>query len=317
MSNLIKVFFSGLLMGIADIVPGVSGGTMAFILGVYDRLINALSGVNKESVTMLFKGDLKGLWNHFDLGFLLTLGLGIVTSVVLFAQVITYWLNEYPVNLWSFFFGLILASAVLLLKQIETIGLHTVFVCLCGVATGVIASVLVPSQFDVTYSIIFFAGMIAICAMILPGISGSFLLLLMGMYEFIISSIRLMQLDVVAAFASGALIGLLSFSRLLKWLLSTYKSITLAGLTGIMLGALTKVWPWKEAQDWVIVGDKKIPIVESLVMPWDLVMYDFIRDLVIPILYMGSGVISVVLISYIFLPKVIKTYTKSTSNSIF
>lgn len=317
MNNVIKVFFSGLLMGIADIVPGVSGGTMAFILGVYDRLINALSGVNKESIGMLFKGDLKGLWHHFDLGFLLTLGLGIVTSVVLFAQIITYWLNEYPVYLWSFFFGLILASAVLLLKQIETINVFTVFVCLCGVVIGGLASVLVPVQLDVTYSMIFFSGMIAICAMILPGISGSFLLLLIGMYEFIISSIKLMQLDVVVTFAVGALIGLLSFSKLLKWLLSTYKSITLAGLTGVMLGALTKVWPWKEAQDWVIVGDKKVSIAESLVMPWNLEVYNFTGDLVIPILCMGVGVISVFLISYISLPKAGKTYTKSTSNSIF
>ncbi len=290
-------------MGIADVVPGVSGGTMAFILGVYDRLINALSGVNKTSIRLLFSGNLKGLWHHFDVGFLLVLGLGIVTSILLFAQIITYWLNEYPLYLWGFFFGLILASAVLLLKQIDEINLTTIFVCLCGVGVGAVASILVPVQFEVTNSMIFISGMIAICAMILPGISGSFLLLIMGMYEFIISSIKAMQIDVVTIFAVGALVGLLSFSKFLKWLLSTYKSIALAGLTGIMIGALTKVWPWKEAQNWVVDGSEIIPIGESLVMPWSMVMYDFTGDLVIPILYMGGGVISIFLINYISLPK--------------
>jgi putative membrane protein len=300
----VKVYLSGLLMGMADIVPGVSGGTMAFILGIYDRLINALSGVNKTSTNLLLKCDFKGLWNHFDLGFLLALGGGIVTSIVLFAQIITYWLATYPTYLWSFFFGLILASSVLLLKQINAFNVRILLVLFLGVGAGSVASVLVPAEFDVTYSMIFFSGVVAICAMILPGISGSFLLLLMGMYETIITSIKSMQLDVIMTFGLGALIGLMSFSKLLKWLLSTYKALTLAFLTGVMLGALTKVWPWKETLEWRHVGEKKIPIIESLVLPWHLENYHFVGDFVFPMMCVFAGLIGVFLINYIFLPKV-------------
>jgi putative membrane protein len=300
----LKVYLSGVLMGMADVVPGVSGGTMAFILGIYDRLINALSGVNKASLNLLMKGDFKGVWHHFDLGFLLTLGGGIATSIVLFAQVITYWLSTYPTYLWSFFFGLILASSVLLLKQIEVFNVRVWSVLILGIGIGAFASVLVPVQFDVTFSMIFFSGMVAICAMILPGISGSFLLLLMGMYETIITSIKSMQLDVIMTFGLGALIGLMSFSKLLKWLLSTYKSLTLACLTGIMLGALTKVWPWKETQDLAHVGDKNISVIESLILPWHIKNYHFLDDLALPMVCVFAGLIGVFLINYIFLPKV-------------
>lgn len=288
----------------ADVVPGVSGGTMAFILGIYDRLIGALSGVDKTSLTMLCKRDVKGIWHHFDLGFLLVLGAGIVTSIILFAQVITYWLSAYPTYLWSFFFGLILASSVLLLKQIHVVNRQVVVFFVLGACLGVLASVLVPMQFDVTYGMVFFSGMIAICAMILPGISGSFLLLLMGMYETIITSIKSMQLDVIIIFVVGAFLGLMSFSKLLKWLLTGYKSITLASLTGVMLGALIKVWPWKETQEWLQVGDKKVSAVESLILPWHLENYHIVTDLVLPIICMFAGLIGVFLINYIFLPKV-------------
>lgn len=246
----LKIYFSGLLMGAADVVPGVSGGTIAFILGVYDRLISALSRVNKESVNMLLKADFRALWRHFDGTFLLLLGSGVVTSIFLLAGVVTYLLEVYPSYLWSFFFGLILASAKLLVDQIHEFNWRHCVVMLLGISIGMSLSLLVPTQFNTSLVMVFLSGMVAICAMILPGISGSFLLLMMGMYGFILSAIKSFDLLVISVFAAGALIGLLSFSKVLNYLLNKARYMTLAALTGVMLGALVKVWPWKAVTEW-------------------------------------------------------------------
>ena len=180
MPKWLKVYLSGVLMGAADVVPGVSGGTIAFIVGVYDRLIAALSGVNKTSFSLLMKGDIKALWRHFDGAFLLPLGAGIVTSIFLIAGLITHLLAVYPLYLWSFFFGLILASAYFLINQIEDFSVRHLGGLIVGVVLGASLSLLVPTQLNTSLLMVFFSGMIAICAMILPGISGSFLLLMMG-----------------------------------------------------------------------------------------------------------------------------------------
>lgn len=301
MPKWLKIYLSGLLMGVADIVPGVSGGTIAFILGVYDRLINALSGINKNSITLLFKGDVKGLWRHFDGAFLLALGGGILTSVFLFAGLVTHLLAVYPSYLWSFFFGLILASAYFLISQISGFGLRHFCVLVVGVVIGASLSLLVPTQLNTSLLMVFFSGMIAICAMILPGVSGSFLLLMMGMYGFILSAIKSLDIAVIMVFASGALIGLLSFSKVLHYLLSHARSMTLSALTGVMLGALVKVWPWKVTDVWSVVGDKKLPMQEHLVLPWRLPEYHFLTDLIYPSLFILMGFLSVYLVSYIFL----------------
>lgn len=297
----LKIYFSGLLMGAADVVPGVSGGTIAFILGVYDRLISALSRVNKESVNMLLKADFKALWRHFDGTFLLLLGSGVVTSIFLLAGVVTYLLEVYPSYLWSFFFGLILASAKLLVDQIHEFNWRHCVVMLLGISIGMSLSLLVPTQFNTSLVMVFLSGMVAICAMILPGISGSFLLLMMGMYGFILSAIKSFDLLVISVFAAGALIGLLSFSKVLNYLLNKARYMTLAALTGVMLGALVKVWPWKVVTEWMVFSDKKIPLKESLVLPWELPNFLFWTDFVYPSLFILLGFLSVILISYIFL----------------
>lgn len=297
----LKIYFSGLLMGAADVVPGVSGGTIAFILGVYDRLISALSRVNKESVNMLLKADFRALWRHFDGTFLLLLGSGVVTSIFLLAGVVTYLLEVYPSYLWSFFFGLILASAKLLVDQIHEFNWRHCVVMLLGISIGMSLSLLVPTQFNTSLVMVFLSGMVAICAMILPGISGSFLLLMMGMYGFILSAIKSFDLLVISVFAAGALIGLLSFSKVLNYLLNKARYMTLAALTGVMLGALVKVWPWKVVTEWMVFSDKKIPLKESLVLPWELPNFLFWTDFVYPSLFILLGFLSVILISYIFL----------------
>ncbi|MGO2355643.1 MAG: DUF368 domain-containing protein [Marinomonas foliarum] len=303
MPKWLKVYLSGVLMGAADVVPGVSGGTIAFILGVYERLINALSGVNKDSLCMLFKGNVKALWQHFDGAFLLSLGAGIVTSIFLLAGLITHLLLEYPSYLWSFFFGLILASAYFLISQIEGFTHRHFAGLIVGIAIGSSLSLLVPTQLNTSLIMVFFSGMIAICAMILPGISGSFLLLMMGMYGFILSAVKSVDLAVIATFAAGALIGLLSFSKILRYLLNHVRSMTLSVLTGVMLGALVKVWPWKVTDEWALIGDKKYPIQEHLILPWNGINFYWPMDFLLPVVFVFMGFLSVVLISYIFLRK--------------
>lgn len=301
MPKWLRVYLSGVLMGAADVVPGVSGGTIAFILGVYDRLINALSGVNKASLSMLFKGDLKGLWKHFDGAFLLPLGAGVVTSIFLLAGLITHLLAVYPSYLWSFFFGLILASAYFLINQIAGFSLRHLGGLIVGIAVGASLSLLVPTQLNTSYTMVFFSGMIAICAMILPGISGSFLLLMLGMYGFILSAVKSMDFVIICIFAVGALIGLLTFSKVLHYLLNHVRSMTLSCLTGVMLGALVKVWPWKVTDTWSVVGDKKLPLEQHLVLPWGLQNYYWPTDFLLPVVFVLAGFLSVVLVSYIFL----------------
>ncbi|MEO9273918.1 DUF368 domain-containing protein [Marinomonas sp. 5E14-1] len=297
----LKIYLSGLLMGAADVVPGVSGGTIAFILGVYDRLISALSRVNKDSVKLLLKADFKALWLYFDGIFLVLLGSGILTSVFILAGLVTYLLDVYPSYLWSFFFGLILASAKLLINQIQEFNWRHFLIMMLGAGVGMSLSLLVPTQFDTSLSMVFFSGMVAICAMILPGISGSFLLLIMGMYGFILSAIKSFDLLVISVFSAGALIGLLSFSKILNYLLNRVRFMTLAALTGVMLGALVKVWPWKVVTEWGLFSGKKIPLKDCLVLPWDVPNFHFLTSFAYPVLFVLVGFLSVILISYIFL----------------
>ncbi len=301
MPKWLKVYLSGVLMGAADVVPGVSGGTIAFILGVYDRLISALSGVNKDSLSMLVKGDVKALWRHFDGAFLLSLCAGIMTSIFLIAGVITHLLAAYPIYLWSFFFGLILASAYFLINQIVGFSWRHFGGLMIGMVLGASLSLLVPTQFNTSLVMVFFSGMIAICAMILPGISGSFLLLIMGMYGFILSAIKSFDITIILIFSAGALIGLLSFSKVLHYLLGHARSMTLSFLTGTMLGALVKVWPWKITDTWSVIGDKKLPLEEHLILPWGLPNFYWLTDFLLPSVFIFIGFLSVVLISYIFL----------------
>ncbi|WCN08511.1 DUF368 domain-containing protein [Marinomonas mediterranea] len=298
MPKWLKTYLSGVLMGAADVVPGVSGGTIAFIVGIYDRLIHALSGVNKASVIMLFKGDIKGLWQHFDLGFLLVLAAGILTSIVSLAGIITHALSDYPIWVWSFFFGLILASAWMLAREFNLYNRKNVLSLFVGVVVGASLSMLVPMHISLSLSLVFFAGMIAICAMILPGISGSFLLLMMGLYGDILLSIKEFNIVVIAVFGCGALVGLLSFSKLLNWMLSRYRELSMAMLTGVMLGALVKVWPWKEVTDVMVVGDKQVPVSEALLLPWNLEHYSMFGDFLGPLCVLLLGLFSVFIVRF-------------------
>jgi putative membrane protein len=240
------LYLKGIAMGSADVVPGVSGGTIAFITGIYTELLDSIKSVNISALVTLYKQGPKAAWQAINGTFLLVLLLGILSAILTLAKVIHYLLDQHTILLWSFFFGLILASSLHMGRQIKQWNKGTFAALIMGALIAGSISIASPSSIDANYLNIFFAGSIAICAMILPGISGSFILLLMGLYAPVLAAVKGMQLDIMSIFALGAVIGLMLFSRLLSWLLHHYQDLMFSLLTGFMLGALLKVWPWKE-----------------------------------------------------------------------
>lgn len=236
----------GMCMGAADVVPGVSGGTIAFITGIYDELINSIKNINAASLKMFFTGKWGEFWKMINGKFLLFLLAGIGISVFSLAKIITWLLVAYPVLVWSFFFGLVLASTWFVGKDVKERNWKTGLGFLLGAALAFYITVATPAETPSHFLFIFLCGAIAICAMILPGISGSFILVLLGKYFFIMEAVKTLDLKVIAIFGIGACVGITSFSRLLSYALSHMRNITLAVLSGFMLGSLNKVWPWKE-----------------------------------------------------------------------
>ena len=236
----------GMCMGAADVVPGVSGGTIAFITGIYDELINSIKSINAASLKMFFTGKWGEFWKMINGKFLLFLLVGIGISVFSLAKIITWLLVVYPVLVWSFFFGLVLASTWFVGKDVKERNWKTGLGFLLGAALAFYITVATPAETPSHFLFIFLCGAIAICAMILPGISGSFILVLLGKYFFIMEAVKTLDLKVIAVFGIGACVGITSFSRLLSYALSHMRNITLAVLSGFMLGSLNKVWPWKE-----------------------------------------------------------------------
>ncbi len=235
----------GIAMGAADVIPGVSGGTIAFMTGIYEELIFSLKSIDLKSLSLLFKGDIKGFWKAINGNFLVALFSGVLLSIFTLARLMQYLLINHPIPLWSFFFGLIVASALFILRDIDKWKITYVITLLVGIAIAVFISLVSPSETTNAWWFIFVSGMIAICAMILPGISGSFILLLMGKYAFMMTAIKELDIPIIIVFATGAIIGLLAFSHVLSWLLKKYYKETIALLAGFMAGSLVKVWPWK------------------------------------------------------------------------
>lgn len=248
MANFIKcatVAFKGMCMGAADVIPGVSGGTIAFIMGIYAELLDSIKSVNGEALKLLLKGKIGAFWKHINGTFLASLFAGILISVFSLAKLMKYLLEFHPVPLWSFFFGLILASAVYILKGLDKWSIRNIISLLVGVAIGAFICLASPGQTPDALWFIFLSGAIAICAMILPGISGSFILLLLGKYAFVMEAVSTLNIPVLVVFAAGACIGIVCFSHFLSWLLKKFYMLTIALLSGFMIGSLLKVWPWK------------------------------------------------------------------------
>ncbi|MFT7343822.1 MAG: putative membrane protein [Lentimonas sp.] len=235
----------GMAMGAADVVPGVSGGTIAFITGIYEELITSIDNINLSAIKVLRKEGLTAFWNHINGTFFLFLFAGIILSIASLAKIVVFTLEESPVLIWSFFFGLILASTYIIGKTITNWTSKSIVAGLIGLVIALfISSIQTVAQIDNTWYI-FLSGAVAICAMILPGISGSFILVLMGSYHLVLNALKEKELFTIVVFLGGCVVGLLSFSKLLKFLFTKYKTLTIAVLTGFMLGSLYKVWPWK------------------------------------------------------------------------
>lgn len=258
----------GILMGAADAVPGVSGGTIAFMTGIYEELIFSLKQCSVSALKVLFQSGIKAAWQHINGGFLLALFSGIIISILTISRVVLYLLANHPILLWSFFFGLILAAVWSVIRHIEKWKIGVIATFLIGTVGAFYITTISPTTIETSPLIVFFSGMIAICAMILPGISGSFILLLLGMYAPMLIAVKELQFLTLCIFASGCVAGLLSFSHVLGWMFKHHKTMTLALLGGFMLGSLNKVWPWKQTIEVVIDRHgKEIPLVQNNILP--------------------------------------------------
>lgn len=262
------IALKGAGMGAADVVPGVSGGTIAFITGIYEELILSIQSINLRSLKLLFSFRIKDFLHEINATFLFSLVFGIGISVLSLAKLLKHLLETQPILIWSFFFGLIAASTILIGKKIQHKNISTFLSIFIGAILAYVITSATPAETSTAYWFIFISGAIAICAMILPGISGAFILLLLSKYQFIISALSEFKIAVLAVFMAGAITGIISFSNLLGWLLKKYHNTTIAVLTGFMLGSLNKVWPWKETVETFIDKHGAIrPLVQENVMP--------------------------------------------------
>ena len=267
-SRYIVLALKGCAMGMADVVPGVSGGTIAFISGIYEELLDSIRSVNATALKLLLKLRLGEFWRHINGSFLLPVLLGIAIAIFSLARLMTYLLTYHPIAIWSFFFGLIITSALLVARQIGRWDWRSLHAFVAGAAAAWWITVATPAETPDTRWFILLSGAIAICAMILPGISGAFILLLLGKYQFIMQAVGDLNVPVIVIFVVGAAAGIISFSHLLSWLLKHWHDVTVAVLMGFMVGSLNKVWPWKEVVETYTDSHGKImPLVERNVAP--------------------------------------------------
>jgi len=262
------VALKGMAMGAADIIPGVSGGTIAFITGIYDQLLESINAINFQLINVIRHQGVKVAWQKINGTFLLFLFAGIGISILSLSKFLSYLLETHPVLVWSFFFGLIIASIFYVIKQVS----HWNLAAIVGLVLGTLLVVgvsLIPAVGNTNSLLyIFICGVIAICAMILPGISGSFLLLILGAYQTILDALNNRDFAIIFTFMAGAVVGLLSFSRFLKWVLDNYKNTTIAVLTGFLVGSLYKIWPWKETVETRINSHGEVvPFIQENILP--------------------------------------------------
>ena len=291
----IGIAVKGACMGAADVIPGVSGGTIAFIMGIYDRFVGAIAAINAEALKLLLRGRFRDFWKHIDGSFLLSLILGIGISVVGLAGLMQMLLADFPIQTWAFFFGLIVASSIFILRGISGWAWKDGGFLALGVVLGVVICTLSPTQTPDALWFIFLSGAIAICAMILPGISGSFILLILGKYQYIMGTITTLvgnigalwgsseasstlfweSLAVMAVFGVGAVVGILGFSKFLHWLLARWNKETLIVLAGFIIGSLVKVWPWSNTE---AIVRSQFPEVADLAEAAEIARYQSLID---------------------------------------
>ena len=267
-SRYIILALKGCAMGMADVVPGVSGGTIAFISGIYEELLDSIRSVNATALKLLLRFRLAEFWRHINGRFLLPVLLGIAVAIFSLARLMTYLLVNHPIGIWSFFFGLIVASALLVARQVGRWDWRTVLAFVVGAVAAWWITVATPAETPNDWWFVMLSGAIAICAMILPGISGAFILLLLGKYQYIMHAVGEFNIPVIVVFVIGAAAGIISFSHLLSWLLKHWHDVTVSVLMGFMVGSLNKVWPWKETVETYLDSHGVAqPLVQNNVAP--------------------------------------------------
>ena len=289
------LFAKGLGMGAADLIPGVSGGTIAFITGIYQELLNSLKSINTSSLRLLFQLKIASFWKAINGNFLISLFLGVLVSFASLVKLITYLLEVHPIKIWSFFFGLIIISAVTVLRQIDRWKFSVVLGLLAGVVTAYFITIATPASTTDAWWFVFISGAIAISAMILPGVSGAFILLILGKYKYVTGALHDFNYQVILIFSAGCLTGLMSFVRVVSWILDKYYRVAIAVLSGFMIGSLNKVWPWKEVLTYRIdVEGNQIPAFDQSILPnhyYDITGNDPQILQAILLMAMGIGVV--------------------------
>jgi len=304
----IVLFLKGLAMGGADVVPGVSGGTIAFISGIYEELLSSIKAINLPNLRLIFGGRIRDFWQAINGNFLLILFTGILVSIKSLASILIYLKEVYPIQLWSFFWGLIMISGIVVLRQINKWQWAIVLSGITGVVLAILITSLTPAHTSDSYLMIILSGVLGISAMILPGISGAFILLILGKYEFILTALSELNLVVIALFMIGCVIGLISFVRVISWLLDKFHNLAVALLAGFMMGSLNKLWPWKQTIEFRLDrhGDQ-VPYIDTNVWPNNYFEVTGQDPVVIQaVLFMAIGFFIVVVIEKIALQ--IKTH---------
>jgi putative membrane protein len=302
----ILLVFKGIAMGIADVIPGVSGGTIALITGIYEELVDSIKSIGSKSLLLLFKKNgISQFFQSINAKFIFSVVLGIIISFLTLSRLMQYLLNFYPIFVWSFFFGLIMASIWFVGKTVKKWNLPVYISFVVGIIIGFWITIISPTETTNELWFIFLSGSIAICAMILPGISGSFILLLLGKYAYMMGALSSFNLPIIIVFLAGAVIGILLFSNVLSWLLHHFHNITISVLAGFMLGSLNKVWPWKiSVQTFIDQNGIVKPLIEKNVLPETFKYTNGLEPYTLwAILFALLGVIVIVLLERITIKK--------------
>lgn len=299
----ILLFAKGLAMGGADVIPGVSGGTIAFISGIYEELIDSIKAINISSIKVLLKGKFKEFWQQINGNFLLVLFSGIVISLKSLASLMTYLMEYNPIQLWSFFLGLILISSIVILRQIKKWSFGVVIAGIIGIIASYYLTTLAPAQTSDSYLMIFFSGALAICAMILPGISGAFILLIIGKYQLVVGALGNLDYGIISVFLAGCTLGILLFVRLISWVLHRFHNYAIATLAGFMMGSLNKIWPWKQVLEFRLNRHgEQVPFIEQNITPNQYLKFTGDSPLIMQaILFMAIGFFIMVVVEKIAL----------------
>ena len=301
MKEYISYFTKGMAVGIANIIPGVSGGTIALITGIFERLINAIKSFDLKAAQMLFKGNWKAFVKKTDFYFLFTLFAGVGVAIVALAWLFDFLFQHYPVFIWAYFFGLVLSSVYYVGKTVEKWKTTTIISFIVGTAFAIGISLINPATANDNFLYLMLCGVVAICSMILPGLSGSFVLILMGNYQLVaIDAINNRDLGIIIPVGIGAVVGLIAFSHILSWVFKRFKDQTIAMLTGFILGSLGILWPWKEpeyltnaAGDFIMKHGDKVIARYSVILPEQMN-----TEVLLGVGFMILGILSIILVEY-------------------